>query len=727
MSKAKLFQIIIFSFFVNSLIAQKDILPEKQFTENFFGRTLSDPYRYMENPKDTLVQQWFKYNSYKTRSILNGISGRKEIVDKLIEIENRKSFNVTLLNVTDDDYYFYLKATDKDKTAKLYFKNGEDGSEVLLYDPSNYKMGQKDEYVINYLKPSWDHKIVALGLSKNGEEIGEIAFLNVAAKSILPEVIPNTWPAELKGINWLSNNSGIIYQHIPIIDSNEKNYLLNTESVIYKLGDNPLQHKIIFSKNNNPEFDVKQEDFPLLCKFSQNDKYILVFLAGASNYYDCYYAKAEDLKSNKIDWKLLFKKEDQIKDQILINEDLYCLSAKNASNFNIFKTNVLDFNLEKKTVIVSENKKETIDDFVITKDGLFYSTTKNGVEAHLYFVSRCETKEIVSPLSAGTITMQIKNKFSSEIWLNYSGWINPKQRYRYDTANNRFIDAPLSPVIAYPEYADFVVKEIEIPSQDGVMVPVSLIYKKGLQKNKLNNVLIEGYGAYGTSLTPIFEPIYLSWVLNDGVYVVSHVRGGGEKGDNWHQGGYKSSKSNSWEDLIATAEYLIKEKITSKERIAISSGSAGGILVGRAITERPDLFKVMLCENGTLNTTRIKEISNGQNNMKEFGNPDIAEEFNALYEMDSYQHLKKGVAYPACLISVGINDARVPPAISGKFVARLKASTTSQNPILFAVNYDTGHGMDSSDLQLYNDYADGFAFALWQMGHPKFKFLGSYN
>lgn len=727
MSKAKLFQIILFSFFANSLIAQKNNLPEKQFTENFFGRTISDPYRYMENPENTLVQDWFKENSIATRSILDNISGRKEIVDKLVEIENRKSYSVTLLSITEDNFFFYLKTTDKDKTGKLYFKKGEDGSETLLYDPSTYKTGQKDEYVINYLKPSWDHKVVALGLSKNGEEIGEIAFLNVSTKSIQQEALPNTWPAELRGINWLPDNSGIIYQHIPVIDTNDKNYILNTESVIYKLGDNPLKHKIIFSKNNNPQFNIKPEDFPLLCEFNQKDKNILVFIGGASNYYDCYYAKAEELNNDKIDWKLLFKKEDQIKDQIILNDDLYFLSAKNASNFNIFKTKMSDFNIKKGTIIVSENKTEAIDDFVITKDGLFYSTTKNGVEAHLYFVSDHETKKIISPISAGRITMQIKNKFSSDIWLTYSGWVNPKQRYRYNVLDNKFIDAPLSPLIAFPEYENFVVEEIEIPSQDGVMVPVSLIYKKGLKKNKLNNVLIDGYGAYGTSLTPIFQPVYLSWVLNDGVYVVSHVRGGGEKGDNWHQDGYKSTKSNSWKDLIATAEYLIKEQITSKERIAISSGSAGGILVGRAITERPDLFKVMLCENGILNPTRIKETSNGQNNMKEFGNPDIEEEFNALYNMDSYQHLKKGIAYPACLISVGINDARVAPGISGKFVARLKASTTSTNPILFAVNYSTGHGIDSSDLQLYNDVADGFAFALWQMGHPKFKLTSRRN
>ena len=259
------------------------------------------------------------------------------------------------------------------------------------------------------------------------------------------------------------------------------------------------------------------------------------------------------------------------------------------------------------------------------------------------------------------------------------------------------------------------------------MVPVSLIYKKGLKKDKMNNILIDGYGSFGISMKPRFRTFYLSWVLNGGVFVEAHVRGGSEKGDDWYKNGYKSTKPNTWKDLIAAAEYLIKEKITSKERIAITSGSAGGILVGRAITERPDLFRVMICKNGELNTARLKETPNGPNCMKEFGNPEIKEEHEALIEMDSYLHIKKGVKYPACLITTGMNDARVASWISGKFAAKLKASTASKNPIVFAVNYNTGHGLDNSNLELYNDFADQFAFAFWQMGNPKFKLKDSYS
>lgn len=207
--------------------------------------------------------------------------------------------------------------------------------------------------------------------------------------------------------------------------------------------------------------------------------------------------------------------------------------------------------------------------------------------------------------------------------------------------------------------------------------------------------------------------------MNGGVYVISHIRGGGEKGNDWYKGGYKETKPNSWKDVIATAEYLIKEKISNPKKIGIFGASAGGIAVGRAITERPDLFKVMLCSVGDLNVSRIKETPNGPNNMKEYGNPDIEKEFYGLYEMDAYQHIQKGVNYPACLIDVGMNDARVAPWISGKFVAKLRENSISKNPILFCVDYEAGHQKTSTDL--IKQYANQFAFAFWQMGHPKFK------
>lgn len=721
----KLYFLICAFVYTNILAGQEITLTEKPFTDNYYGKVISDPYRYMENTNDTLVQKWFKQNSIESRKLLDNISGRKEILEKLLELEKRNSFDITLLNIAANNYSFYLKKLNSDKTGKLYYKSGEKAKEILLFDPADYKKESGSNYSITYLKPSWNNNTVAIGLSKKGEEIGEIAFLNVTTKTLHPEIITHCWPAALAGIKWLLDDSGIIYIHIPVIDTKDKNYILNTESVIYKLGDNPDKHKIIFSKSNNPEIEITDADFPVVYDFNSNDKYITSSLSGATTYEDYYYANIEELSNQKINWKPLYKKEDGLLNPKLINDNLYCVSSKRTPNFKIIKTNITNPDFENPEVVVAENKIESIDDYVINNEGLFYSTTKNGVEAKLYQKKDNVIKQIQLPIKAGAISIQNKNSANPGLWVSISGWLNSKSRYSYDAAKESFTEANVTTPILYPEFEDFVVDEIEIPSHDGAMVPVSLIYKKGLKKDKMNNILIDGYGSFGISMKPRFRTFYLSWVLNGGVFAEAHVRGGSEKGDDWYKNGYKSTKPNSWKDLIATAEYLIKEKITSKERIAITSGSAGGILVGRAITERPDLFRVMICKNGELNTVRLKETPNGPNCMKEFGNPEIKEELEALIEMDSYLHIKNGVKYPSCLITTGMNDARVAPWISGKFAARLKASTASKNPIIFSVNYNTGHGLDNSNLELYNDFADQFAFAFWQLGNPKFKLINS--
>jgi prolyl oligopeptidase len=724
MIKKKIFFLVLLFGVITKIFSQSNLLPEKTVFTECYGKTISDSYSYLEQGSDTLSKTWFKQNSVNTREILDNISGRKEIVDKLLEIEKRRTFSASSLKIATDNQYFYLKKTDQDKTAKLYYKNSEKGQEILLFDPKEYKSGSNNTYSISYYKPSWDTKKVAISFSKNGEEISEIAFLNTETKTLLPEIITNCWPAELGGINWLTDNSGIIYLNIPIVDNKNANYILNTESVIYKLGDDPSNHKVIFSKKSNPEINIDPADFPEICEFNINDKYILGKLNGASSNLDYYYATIGEFENKKIQWKQLFKKEQGFTSPIIVNEDVYCLSSKNSPNYKIIKTKIANPDFDHAETIVDENKNETIDSYEIIKEGIVYSITKNGIEAKLYFVdSNKIIKPITLPIKAGTVIIRTKNKYSSDIWVHAGGWLNPLKRYRYDLLKNSYKEDQITPVTSYPEFDNFIVEEIEFPSHDGVMLPVSIIYKKALKKNKMNNVLIEGYGAYGESMSSGFDPISLSWVLNDGILVVSHVRGGGEKGEEWYKSGYKQTKPNTWKDLIATAEYLIKEKITNNKKIAIHSGSAGGILVGRAITERPDLFKVMLCDNGFLNPLRIDVAPNGPNNMKEFGDPKIKEEFNALYEMDAYHHIKKGIKYPACLITTGMNDARVAPWMSGKFVAKLRASTISNNPILFAVDYNTGHGLDSSNLQLYNDFADLFAFAFWQMGHPKFKLV----
>ena len=631
--------------------------------------------------------------------------------------DKRKASPISIFHYGINQSIYFLKRDETDNKLKAYIKNKQ-GEEKILFDPKEYKKETGVEYNIAYVKVSWDEKYMALNLIKKGEEIGEIIFLNIQTKDILPVTLTNNW-ASIGGIHWLKDNSGIIYMDIPVIDKSNSEYILNSQSVIYKLNDPVNSKKVVFSKKNNPECNIAIADFPYFFSYSPKDQYIIATLGGVSSYRDTFYFPYSDLEKTNVNYKLLYKKEDGFSGTSIYENYIYALSSKNNPNFSIVRTPIDKPDFEHPEIIIKENKDEVIDDYVLTPEGLFYTTTKNGIQAKLYFVKNGNKKELNLPKKAGRISLSTKSKYENEIWVTISGWLNSNERYLYNVKTNSFIDDNINPVPQYPEFNNLIVEEIEIPAKDGKLIPVSIIRNKNIKYNGKNNVILNSYGAYGNSIKPSFQTIYLTWVLKGGIYVVSHVRGGSEKGKDWYKDGYKATKPNSWKDLIATAEYLIKKKITSNNNLAIIGSSAGGITVGRAITERPELFKVLIGNSADFNTSRIKNTPNGLNNMKEFGNPDIEEDFKNLLEMDPYQKIKENVKYPACFIDVGMNDARVPTWNSGKFVSKLRKNTNSKNPVLFSVRYDTGHSSASDELN--NKFADYFTFALWQLGHPDFQ------
>jgi len=302
-----------------------------------------------------------------------------------------------------------------------------------------------------------------------------------------------------------------------------------------------------------------------------------------------------------------------------------------------------------------------------------------------------------------------------------AGWSNDYRRYRFDSVTNKFIKETLSSPAEYPEYHDLVVEELMIPSHDGVLVPLSIVYKKGMQKNSQTPAFLYGYGAYGKSITPFFSPGMLLWSDKGGVLAFAHVRGGGECGDTWHTEGMKTTKPNTWKDLISCAEYLEKNGYTGPGKIAINAASAGGILVGMALTERPDLFAAVIAQVGAMNPLRGEESPNGPVNVPEFGTVKNREECKALIAMDPYLHIRDHIAYPATLVTTGLNDPRVIAWQPAKFAARLQQANSSNKPILFFADDKAGHGMGNSKTKEFETLADVLSFGLWQTGQPEFQ------
>ncbi|MEW7293157.1 prolyl oligopeptidase family serine peptidase [Aquimarina sp. 2304DJ70-9] len=696
---------------------KKDILPPKIVVETYHGQKIEDPYRYAEDLNHPQVSQWIKNQNKISTDLLSSIKKKQYLINKQIEFDKKKAFVVSKIKVTENNNHFYLKRLPNENAPKLYYKKTFSSQEELLYDPKNFKPKSNTEYIINYIQPSWDGKKIAVSLTTKGKEVSETIVIDVISKETHPEVIQNTWPSYLGGVAWLPDSSGFIYLHYPSVDVTSMDFLKNTKSVIYKLGDDPNNIKEIFSYTNNHDLDLKEDDFPIVMFENNDSKYLVGMTPGAGSYYNSYYLPIKEIETKN--WKPLFKKTDQIKKYILKGDSIVYQTAKHAPNFKICATSIINPDFDNPKVLVEEKQNEVITDFELTKDGLYVVTSKNGVKASLFKHENTTYKEIKLPQVYGDISITAKGLGHSELWITAIGWTTDNKRYEYN--NSTLIDKNLNETIDSKQFDEIIIEEIEVEAHDGEKIPLSILYKKGIQKDSKNRLLMDGYGAYGISFKPTFSLRRLLWVLEGGIFATAHVRGGGEKGDAWHKGGYKSTKPNTWKDLISCAEYLITNKYTTKEKLAVWSGSAGGIMIGRAITERPDLFAAAIIEFGSLNMLRSEMRANGATNIKEFGALKDATEFKGLLEMDAYHHIKEAEKYPATLLSVGLNDARVPAWFSVKFAAKLQQANTSSNKILLLIDKDTGHGVDNTKLKGFNRFATVMSFAFWQTGHPEYQ------
>jgi prolyl oligopeptidase len=697
------------------------IIPSQPVKEVYFGKEIIDEYRNIENLNDSTVINWLKAETAATKTTLGSISGRKLFLNRLLKIDEKLDFTYGSYYEVENVGLFYLKYSVKEKSSKLFFKeNFESINEVMLYDPSSFKQNENKKYVISYFKPSDDGSKIAISLTEGGKEIAEIIIYDVVNKTVLPEVITNCWPAELAGIYWLKDNLSFIYVHIPNIDNKDPGFIKNTQSVIYKVGDSAKVFKPIFSKSNNPECNIESADFPIISNVDKSNNLIFGEVAGVFRYQDTYYSSTDGVLDGKLSWKKLYGKEDNINQFVIDNNEfIYVIEINGISKICKTPLNNPTFN-NSNSIVFGGKKDEIINSIVKVKEGFYFTTLKNGISAKLYYYNN-KVNEITLPFSSGKILISNNNENSNELIISCSGWTKKRKTFKYVFSENIFKDADLNNDITLINTDDIVIEEIEIKTHDGLDLPLTIIHKKGLKKNGKNKVFMSGYGSYGTSQKPYFSPYSLLWVEDGGVLVYTHVRGGGEKGDVWHKGGYKETKPNTWKDFISSAEFLIENKYTSPNYLGISGGSAGGILIGRAITERPDLFKAAVIDVGLLNALRFELTPNGQNNAKEFGSVNFENEFHALYEMDAYHHIREGVNYPATLITTGMNDSRVIAWIPAKFAAKLKAYNSGKNPIMLSVDFNGGHSGNDTDDGMYNSIADEFAFFYWQLGDNKYK------
>ena len=698
---------------------------KKEITsDTLFDKAYIDEYRNIEFINNKEVLQWFADEKKLTDSILHTISGDEKLYHQIKSTIDDHASKISELSITDTDAYFYLKKSKTDPKATLYYRQGFTGKETFLYDPKDFSLSSGEgDFAINYIKPNWDGTLVAIGFSKNDSEFSELRIFDVARKTFLEDSINHINPGIVNGVQWLPDSSGFIYMHIPEIDPEKEGYLENSQCILYMLGSTRKNNKVLFSKTHNPELPIVEASFPKVYIKDQHTKYLIARI-GSIGFNDHFYAPITALNTDKkIPWQPLFSKEDQVKSYRISDDVIYFRTAKGAKHYQLCKTSLKNPDFKNPTVLIPEDDKAVLSDFALTSKGLFYVKTTNGVEAKLYQFDETTgtSSELKMSKASGYLNVSSKGSNFQDLYISCKGWINDKEAYKYNFTTNSFEAHNLSTVKKHPSLENVVIEEIEIPSHDGVMLPLSLVYHQGLKKNKKNRVLFTAYGSYGYVDSPYLDKYLLHWLHEGGMYVTAHVRGGGEKGEAWHKAGYKTTKPNTWKDLIAATEYLIHEKFTTPDKIALWSGSSGGICIGRAVTERPDLFAAVFLRAGVLNVFRREFGANGKNNIREYGSVKDSIECKALYAMDAYQHIKKGVAYPAMYLTGGLNDARTPAWQPAKFAAKMQEYNSSDKPILLSIDPEGGHGFQASQEKKDQETVNVMKFLLWQTGHPDYQ------
>lgn len=681
--------------------------------DTHFGRTYKDPYRWLEGLKEKEVEDWFKAQAVYTDSILDRIPGRDALAKEWVELDKLKSALYSDIHARGGSV-FYKKTLGEEKVGKLYCRQGWQGREYLLFDPGTYKPGVVT--TLEQLLPSPDGTHVALGLSSGGAEVSEIRVLNVGVRTLLPERI---YPSLGGPTGWTLDGRSFFYVSQRTDDIKSPEFDLNTQSKRHVLGSDPARDADFFSRASYPKLGITSDEHPIVSLDPAVPKYVLVSLSNVRAEARVFYAPSLSLEQKSVPWRVLVDPKDGlVSDPEIHGEYVYGVTYKGASRYRVVRTKVAKPDWDHAETIIPE-APDTIRYMSRSRDFLFIVYT-NGVQGRIVkFSLKDGRKHDIQLPRTGTVGISCPDSASNRCLVFLSSWTLPTTTYDLDAETGTLTGSPFNTDVVYPGFEHLVAEEVEVKSHDGTLVPLSIIHAKGMPLDGNRSCILTGYGAYGSIDSPRFS-LMRSVALKGVVMAVAHVRGGGEKGEAWYKAGYKTTKPNTWKDFNACAEYLIQQGYTRPGKLAGTGTSAGGILISRAITERPDLYAAAICNVGVANALRFEAMPTGAGNVPEFGTVKDRIECAALAEMDGVAHVQAGVNYPAVLGVAGWNDPRVVAWQPGKLVAALQNASVSGRPVLMKVNFDSGHFTEDKWVT-YRNFADQFAFALWQTGHKDFQ------
>jgi prolyl oligopeptidase len=676
---------------------------KKPHSDEYHGVTVEDPYQWLENDEDPGVKTWSDAQSQRTRAYLDKLPDRAAIEKQLTEWYAKTSPSYFSL-VSRPGILFAMKFQPPKQQPFLVTLVSPDDlkSEKVVLDPN--VLDAKGTTAIDWFVPSLDDKHVAVSLSKGGSEDGTLHFYETATGKALPDTIAHVqYPTAGGSAAWNADGSGIYYTRFP------------------RKGERPeadlnFYQQVYFHKLGTPDAEDSYsigKDFPRIAEIvleaSRDGKYVLATVANGDGGDFAHYLLGPDGK-----WKQVTQFSDQIKAARLGRDKaLYLLSRAGAPRGKILRLPLDTPELANAVEIVPVGEA-VIGQIVPATDALYVGDVLGGPSQIRRFGLDGKAEAIipVPKISAVQEMLALENNsllFRDVSYTEPAAWFHCAQGKTEPAKTALRNTSPVS-------FADIEVTREFATSKDGAKIPLNIVFRKGMKRDGKNPTLLYAYGGYGISMAPNFDFTRRLWFDRGGAYVVANIRGGGEFGEEWHKAGNLTKKQNVFDDFAAAAEYLIKEKYTRPEKLAIQGGSNGGLLMGAMITQHPDLMRAVVSSVGIYDMLRVELAPNGAFNVTEFGTVKNPEQFRALYAYSPYHRVVDGTKYPSILMMTGANDGRVAPYHSRKMTARLDEANKSDNPILLRTSSSAGHGIGTALSERIKQSADIYAFLFAQLG-----------
>jgi prolyl oligopeptidase len=679
-----------------------DAVPKATVEEIFHGHRIFDSYRWLEDAGSPATIEYVRQQLVYTRGILDPLPGRDQIHRQLTELLSIGNIGTPQVG---GKYYFYMRRDGAQNQAVLLVREGIHGSDRVLVDVN--AMSADGTVALDWWAPSDDGQYVAYGTSPGGSEESTLRIVETASGKLLPDTIDRARHATPA---WKKDNSGFYYGRTPKtgdVPAGEEVY--HVKIFYHPLGSDPENDCLIFGDHLNAQ------DVPVAQLADDEDRWLLITVFEGYTKTEMY---LQDLKAGTPPVEVTSGKDFSYSGEIL-KRQLYIFTNEDAPHYRVFRVDAENPSRQFWQEIIPESDA-ILKSVLIIRENLFVLYEKNVTSLLKIFSKDGHLLSDVKLPGLGSITAIGGKWDTDEAFFGFQSFTVPPSIYSMNLKSGMVPDLWARVAAPSIDPSAYEVNQVWFTSKDGTRIPMFIFHKKGLARNGKNPTVLTGYGGFNISLTPSFAGDRYLWLERGGIFAVANLRGGSEFGEDWHRAGMLEKKQNVFDDFIAAAEYLIAQKYTDKDHLAIRGGSNGGLLVGVALTQRPELFRAVVCAVPLLDMLRYQHFQIAKLWIPEYGSADDPKQFDWIYAYSPYHHVKAGTEYPAILFMTAESDTRVDPMHAKKMAALMQAEAANgqsrERPILLRIETKAGHGVGKPITKQIEELTDVYSFLFWQLG-----------